>query len=87
MKNLAHCFVLAHAYLVVAKEQGRHKREQNFMSELKVTLFHWLVLSNSLPCLEEQCDVASRSVDLQQRVYRLVLPLDVAELLDYNGMF
>jgi len=56
------------------------------MSELKVTLFRWLVNSNSLSCLEEQCDVASESVDLQQQVYRLVLALDVAELLDYSGM-
>jgi len=56
------------------------------MSELKVKLFRWLVFSNSLSCLEEQCDVVSKSVDLQQRVYRLVLPLDVAELLDYSGM-
>ncbi|XP_065894545.1 minichromosome maintenance domain-containing protein 2-like isoform X2 [Dysidea avara] len=33
---------------------------------------------------EEQCDVESGSGDLHQRVYRLVLPLDVAELLDYS---
>ena len=71
---------------MVAKEEGRLWREQNFMCELKVTLFRWLVYSNSLSCLEEQCDVVSGSVDLQQRVYRLALPLDVAELLDYSGM-
>jgi len=56
------------------------------MGELKVTLFRWLVYSNSLSRLEEQCDAVSGSVDLQQRVYRLVLPLDVADLLDYSGM-
>ena len=47
-----------------------------------MTVFRWLVHSNSLSCLEEQCD-ALRSV--VQRVYRLVLPLDVPEILDYSG--
>ena len=52
------------------------------MDELKVTLFRWLVHNNSLSCLEEQCDSLWSGI---QRVYRLVLPLDVPELLDYSG--
>ena len=52
------------------------------MDNLKVTTFRWLVHSNSLSYLEEQCNALSSDV---QRVYRLVLPLDVPELLDYSG--
>ena len=52
------------------------------MDNLKVTVFRWLVHSNSLYYLEEQCDTLRSDI---QRVYRLVLPLDVAELLDYSG--
>lgn len=52
------------------------------MDELKVTLFRWLVDSKLLSYLEEQCDTFKNGI---QRVYRLVLPLDVPKLLDYSG--
>ena len=47
-----------------------------------MTTFRWLVHSNSLSYLEEQCDTLKSDT---HRVYRLVVPLDVSELLDYSG--